>query len=114
MLALVKPKVFIDGYEMPPAGWGRTMLPAQPGRHHVHVHVPYFLPSKIGPADAVVDVHPGHVVELEYKAPAWSYSAGSLGTPPQSFNGVGLTVAVMVVPFAVLLLFLLLTILISL
>ncbi|BDE13700.1 MULTISPECIES: hypothetical protein [Mycobacterium] len=111
MLALVKPKVFIDNYEMPPASWGRTMLPAQPGRHHVHVHIPYFLPPKIGPADAVVDVHPGHIVELEYRAPAWSFSAGSLGPPPQSYNGLGITIAVMVVPFALVLFFLIVMVL---
>lgn len=113
MLALVKPKILIDGYQTPPAGWGRTVLPTQPGRHHVHVHVPYFLPSKIGPADAVVDVHPGHVVELEYKTPAWTYSAGSLGPPPQSYKGLGIAVAVMVVPFALTILLIIMVVLLG-
>ncbi len=97
MLALFKPKILVDGYEMPPAGWGRTVLPARPGRHHVHVHVPYWLPPRIGPADAVVEVYPGRVAELEYKAPVWGYSRGSLGSPPQSYNGVGITIAVVAV-----------------
>jgi hypothetical protein len=96
MLALFKPKILIDGYEAPPAVWGRNVVAARPGQHRVHVHVPYFLPPQIGPADAFVDVYPGRLVELEYKAPVWGFSPGSLGAPPQSYNGVGITIALMV------------------
>lgn len=98
MLAFFKPKVFLDGQETPPGGWGRRMVAAQPGRHQVHVHVPYWLPPRIGPADAVADVYAGRFTELEYKAPAWAYSRGSLGIGPQQYNGMGITIAVMVVP----------------
>ncbi|GJP00117.1 hypothetical protein NJB18001_15220 [Mycobacterium marinum] len=97
MLALFKPKIFINGFQVPVAGWGRTVVPVQPGLHRVHVHVPYWLPSQIGPADTLVDVYPGQLAELEYKAPVWGYSAGSLGTPPQSYNGVGITIAVLTI-----------------
>jgi hypothetical protein len=96
MLALFKPKILIDGYEAPPAVWGRNVVAARPGQHRVHVHVPYFLPPQIGSADAFVDVYPGRLVELEYKAPVWGFSPGSLGAPPQSYNGVGITIALMV------------------
>ncbi|MDT5348964.1 MAG: hypothetical protein QOH91_2251 [Mycobacterium sp.] len=95
MMALIKPKIVVDGYEVPVVGWGRTVVPARPGPHHVHVHVPYWLPQQIGPADTSVDVYPGRLVELEYKAPVWGFSPGSLGTPPQSYNGVGITIAIM-------------------
>jgi len=71
----------------------------------VHVHVPYWLPSQLGPADTLVDVYPGHLVELEYKAPVWGYSAGSLGSPPQSYNGVGITVGVLAIVVAFALVF---------
>ncbi|OBJ61598.1 hypothetical protein [Mycobacterium sp. 1423905.2] len=109
MLALFKPKVLIDGYEAPVTGWGRAVLPAQPGRHRVHVHVPYLLPSKIGAADTVVDVYPGRLTELEYKAPVWAFSPGALGYPPQPYNGVSILLAVLAILVAVpfLLLFLL-------
>jgi hypothetical protein len=37
-----------------------------------------------GNADAVVDVYPGRVVELEYKAPTFAgFTSGSLGYLPQ-------------------------------
>jgi hypothetical protein len=110
VLFFVKPKIAVDGQEMPVSGWGRTHLPARPGQHHVHVHVPYFLPSKLGPADATADVRPGQVAELEYKAPVWSFSPGSLGVGPQKYNGVGITLAIVAIPFVLLFLVILLTI----
>ncbi|WP_242660692.1 hypothetical protein [Mycobacterium kubicae] len=114
MLALFKPKVLIDGYETPVTGWGRTVLPVAPGQHRVHVHVPYLLPAQIGAADTVVDVYPGRLVELEYKAPVWGFSPGSLGYPPQPYNGVSILVAVLailvVVPFLLLFLLVLIAI----
>ncbi|PEG33477.1 hypothetical protein CQY20_30600 [Mycolicibacterium agri] len=102
MLFFVKPRITVDGHEMPVSGWGRTMLPARPGRHHVHVYVPYFLPPRLGPADATADVYPGRFVELDYKAPVWAFSAGSLGVGPQKYNGVGITLALVAIPFVLL------------
>jgi hypothetical protein len=104
LLFFFKPKIAVDGQEMPVAGWGRTVVPARPGQHHVHVYVPYFLPLRLGPADGTADVHPGQVAELEYKAPLWSFSAGSLGVGPQKYNGVGITIAVAAIPLALALL----------
>jgi hypothetical protein len=109
----IKPKIFIDGHESPPAAWGRTVLPARPGQHQVHVYTPYFLPSRVGPADATADVRPGQVTELEYKAPLWSFSPGSLGVGPQKYNGVGITIVVIAIPFVILIFFFLLMMLLA-
>ena len=95
--ALTKPKVVVDGYQVPVTGWGRTVLPARPGPHHVHVHIPYLLPKRLGSADTFVEVYPGRLVELEYKAPAYMYFSGSLGSPPQSYKGAVLSIGVIVV-----------------
>jgi hypothetical protein len=113
VLFFVKPKVAVDGQEIPVSGWGRTHVPARPGQHHVHVYVPYFLPPKMGPADATADVRPGQVAELEYKAPMWAFSAGSLGVGPQKYNGVGITIAIVAIPFVLLFLVILLTIVVA-
>jgi hypothetical protein len=113
VLFFVKPKVAVDGQEIPVSGWGRTHVPARPGQHHVHVYVPYFLPPKMGPADATADVRPGQVAELEYKAPIWAFSAGSLGVGPQKYNGVGITIAIVAIPFVLLFLVILLTIVVA-
>jgi hypothetical protein len=40
-------------------------------------------------------VNPGQIVELEYRVPLWTFSRGALGPPPQRYNGVGVTVAIM-------------------
>lgn len=91
----IKPKVFVNGHQVP-AVWGRNVIPVQPGQHQLHVHVPYFLPSKVGPADLTVPIQPGQPpVELEYRAPLWMFSRGSLGPPPQKYNGMGLMLGVM-------------------
>jgi hypothetical protein len=113
LLFFFKPKIAIDGQEMPVTGWGRTVLPARPGQHHVHVEVPYWLPPKMGPADATADVRPGQVAELEYKAPMWAFSPGSLGVGPQKYNGVGITIALIAIPFVLLFLVILISIILA-
>lgn len=114
VLYFIKPKIFVDGQEAPPAGWGRTVVAARPGQHQVHVHAPYFLPPRLGPADAVANVQPGQVTELEYKAPMWSFSPGSLGVGPQKYNGVGITIAVIAIPFVLIFLLIMISVMASL
>ena len=96
LYAVLKPKVFLNGYEMPAWGWGRAVYPTQPGQYHVHVYLPYLIPSRVGPADFTAIVNPGQFVELEYKAPLITFSRGSLGPPPQGYNGVGVMIAILV------------------
>jgi hypothetical protein len=100
MFATVKPKVFLNGYEMPVPGWGRTAFPPTPGQYHVHVHTPYFFPTRVGPADYTAVVNPGQFVELEYKAPLFTFVRGSLGPPSQSYKGIGATIAIIAVSVA--------------
>ena len=113
LLFFFKPKIAIDGQETTVAAWGRTVLPARPGQHQVHVHVPYFLPPKLGPADTTADVRPGQVAELEYKAPLFAFSPGSLGVGPQKYNGVGITIAIAAIPFAIIFLVILLSVILA-
>lgn len=106
---LIKPVVEINGQAVP-AQWGVNNIPLPPGQHHVHVHVPYILPSKIGSADLAINVAPQQTVPLEYRAPLWTFSQGSMGPAPQKYNGVGIAIAVMVVPVLIVLLFVVLSI----
>jgi hypothetical protein len=93
----VKPAIEIDGYKVQGA-WGRNVVPVQPGRHQVHVHTPYFLPSRVGPADVIVDVLPGQTLELEYRSPLVVFLKGALGAPPQKYPGM----VAMIILYAVL------------
>jgi hypothetical protein len=96
LYAAITPKIFLNGYDVPIRGWGRTALPAAPGQYHVHVYIPYWIPSRAGTADYTVVVNPGQWVELGYKAPLFTFSRGSLGPPPQSYNGIGAMIAISV------------------
>jgi hypothetical protein len=95
---LIKPKIMINGHLIP-GQWGRNVIPMPAGQHHVHVHVPYFIPSRIGPADLQVPLQPGQSVELEYRAPLFAFSPGAMGPGPQPWNGMGATIGLIVVPF---------------
>ncbi|MDY6994961.1 MAG: hypothetical protein SW019_00095 [Actinomycetota bacterium] len=101
--ALVKPKVVLNGYEMPVPAWGRVVYPTWPGPYHVQVWVPYLLPPRVGPAAESVIVHPGQLVELEYRLPVWTFSRGALGPAPQPYRGVWIVItgAVLALVFAV-------------
>jgi hypothetical protein len=88
-----KPRIFVDGVEIPVQGWGHADLLVPAGKHHVHVYTKYLFPPRTGPADYTVDIPPGQFVELEYRAPVFTFSRGSLGPPPQRFNGVWPVVA---------------------
>lgn len=100
--ALFKPFLAINGQPVP-AAWGRTVVPVPPGQYHVHVHVPYFLPSRVGTAETVVVVHPGQVAELEYRAPAIGWLGGAIGPAPQKHRGLPAAIALLVVPLVLLL-----------
>ncbi|MET0495758.1 MAG: hypothetical protein ABW000_21740 [Actinoplanes sp.] len=102
VLGLFKPFLAVNGQPVP-AAWGRTVVPVPPGQHHVHVHVPYLIPSRIGTAETVVPVHPGQILEVEYQAPAIGWLGGSIGPAPQKVRGLGAAIALMVVPLVLLL-----------
>ena len=96
----LRPKILVNNAAVP-GKWGRTVLPAYPGRYHVHVHVPYIVPPRLGSADTIVDVYPGQITELEYRAPLWSFSRGSLGVGPQPYNGGRAVLVVAVAAFVI-------------
>lgn len=103
---LMTPMITING--QPSSGrWGRNALPLPPGRHHVHIHLPYILPSRIGAAALTVPVQAGQSVELEYRAPMWAFSPGAFGPPPQPWNGMAALLLVVAIPFGLLFLMLL-------
>lgn len=102
LLGLFKPRVEINGHQVQ-AGWNRTVLPVQPGQYHVHVHVPYLLPPRIGVADQGVTVHPGQTVELEYRAPMIAFLGGALGPPPQKYPGMVASIILLAVSLLILL-----------
>lgn len=102
LIGLFQPYLAINGHRVK-AGWGRTVIPMPPGQHHVHAHVPYLIPPRIGPAETMVPVQAGQVVEVEYRAPLIAWLGGTIGPPPQQFRGLVAGVALATVPLVVLL-----------
>ncbi len=85
-----KPRVRLDGAEMPVAGWGRHQLPVPAGPHRLQIWVPYALPRKAGRAALDIVVPAGGTLDLEYMAPTFTMARGSLGTPgEQTSTGLG-------------------------
>ncbi|WP_229075978.1 hypothetical protein [Actinoplanes sp. DH11] len=102
LLGLYTPVLEIDGQGVP-ATWGRVATAVTLGQHHVHVHVPYLMPSRIGTAETTVLAVAGRTVELEYRAPLLSFLRGNLGVPPQRYPGLVAAVALLVLAVALLL-----------
>ncbi|MEU4695038.1 hypothetical protein [Actinoplanes sp. NPDC023714] len=94
LLGMFTPVLEIDGQGVP-AIWGRVATSVALGEHHVHVHVPYLMPARIGTAETTVLAVPGRTVELEYRAPLLSFLRGNLGVPPQRYPGLAAAVALL-------------------
>jgi hypothetical protein len=69
LLLLFKPKVAINGGEYGPVGWGDTRIPVPPGRYQVDAWLPYLFLPEMGRNGTVVDVPPGAVVQVRWRAP---------------------------------------------
>ncbi|MBG0565691.1 hypothetical protein [Actinoplanes aureus] len=97
LLGLFTPVLVIDGQPIP-AGWRRPIATTVvPGQHHVHAHVPYLIPRRIGKADLVVTAMPGQNVDLEYRAPLIVFMRGALGAGPQKYPGLVASILLLVV-----------------
>ncbi|WP_432925326.1 hypothetical protein ACQPZZ_32310 [Microbispora sp. CA-135349] len=107
MLAILTPKIVINGHQVP-GRWGRNTIPLPPGQYHLHVHLPYLLPPQVGPADLTIWLQPGMALELEYRAPMWTFFRGALGPAPQPWNGKGCAITSLALAGGMLLLLLVL------
>jgi hypothetical protein len=103
MFGLFKPVVEINGRPAGVRAWGRQVIPVPPGQYHLHIHVAYLLPSRIGNADIPLALGPGQTAELEYRAPTIAFLNGALGAPPQKYPGMVASYILMAVSLLILL-----------
>ncbi|MEU5406233.1 hypothetical protein [Nocardia asteroides] len=103
MLALVKPKIFVNGQRVPDTRWGRNHVPVGPGQYHVRVVTPWLF--DMGPAETVVPVGAGPGSTVYYRSPAVFFLNGAIGDGPQKTPGLVLAL----LPGAVALVLFLLT-----
>jgi hypothetical protein len=98
LLYLCTPRIHLDGGPAVPRKWGITDIPVSPGRHHVRCYFPYLFHRAVGDSSIVVDVAPGQLVTLRWKAPwlvflsgKWStQSVQPLGIQPVGIQPVGI------------------------
>ncbi|MGW6727884.1 hypothetical protein ACWF9G_18420 [Nocardia sp. NPDC055029] len=89
MLALVKPKIFVNGQRVPDARWGQTHVPVGPGQYHVRVVTPWLF--DMGQAEIQVPVGQGPGSKVYYRSPAVFFFKGAIGWEPQKTPGLILT-----------------------
>ncbi|WP_157441725.1 hypothetical protein [Actinoplanes awajinensis] len=97
LLGLFTPVLTVNGQPVPVAWKRPAVLPVGPGQYHVHAHVPYLIPTRIGKADLVVNIGPGQTADLEYRAPLIAFLRGALGPAPQRYPGMAAAVAINVI-----------------
>jgi hypothetical protein len=78
ILALFKPKLFVNGYELPLSGWGESSHQLYAGPNEVAVFFPYLFLARAGEARATVDVPANGIVRLEYRPPWIVFMGGKL------------------------------------
>lgn len=78
ILNFFKPIFTVDGQASKQQWRTPTFLPTAPGQHSVQVHFPYLMIRTAGKAVTNVNVAPGQVVRLAYKAPWLIFLPGKL------------------------------------
>jgi hypothetical protein len=80
LLFFFKPRLCLDGGQPATVKWGDTFLPAAPGRHSVRCYVPYLYLRHMGDSTIEVDVPPGGVVNVRWRAPLLVFLKGTWTT----------------------------------
>lgn len=78
MFAFFKTLIMIDGHDVGPQPWGKMVFPVAPGRHHVRASARYLFWTNAMANEIAVDVAPGQVVHVRYKAPWITVLKGKL------------------------------------
>ncbi|WP_245669470.1 hypothetical protein [Nocardia speluncae] len=86
LLAITKPKILVNGQQVPNTRWGANHIPVGAGNYHVRVATPWLF--DMGPAETPVPVQPGQAVRCYYRTPAIIFMNGAIGPVPQKTPGI--------------------------
>lgn len=85
LLAITKPKILINGQQVPNTRWGQNHIPVGPGQYHVKVTTPWLF--EMGQANATAAIQEGQGARFYYKPPAIIFLNGAIGPVPQKTPG---------------------------
>ncbi len=101
LLAFFKPQVSIDASAPFQVEWKTVPIPVSPGRHQVEVWLPYLFMSQMGKNGIVVDVPPGGIVTVHWRAPWLVFLKGAItASPPRPMTAGGPLQPAVVAPVA--------------
>ena len=103
--SFVPPTLTIDGHPAP-AATGSTVIPIQPGPHHLEVYSQWL--RRYGQAALDIQIPPNAMVEVFYAPPLHQFTTGALAFTPQKRKGVGCLVGLLVAVVAFVILVVLL------
>ncbi|WP_459548812.1 hypothetical protein [Nocardia sp. X0981] len=86
LLAITKPKILVNGQQVPNTRWGVNHVPVGAGNYQVRVTTPWLF--DMGPAEVPVQVQPGQAVRYYYRTPALIFLNGAIGPVPQKTPGM--------------------------
>ena len=78
ILSFFKPDVVIDGAQPYRVGWGDAFFPTPPGPHRVDVSFEYMIFGTVGKGSIGVEVPPGGVAAVTYRAPWLVFLPGKM------------------------------------
>lgn len=97
---MVPPTLTIDGFPAP-TSIGSTMIPIQPGQHHLEVHSQWM--RRYGQAAMDVSITPHSMTEVFYASPVHQFTTGNMGLTKQKRKGMPVLLAIAAVPLVILL-----------
>lgn len=97
----VSPRAEINGHAVP-LNWGVNHIPAPPGRHNIHVYMPWMW--RYGKADITVDNSYAPAPPVYYACPYTTFTKGEIGLAPVKNPGLLAFIGVFAVPLILLVL----------
>lgn len=95
---LVPPTVLVNGHRLS-SRFGTMDVPVWAGRNRVDVHAQWM--RRYGEASLEFDVAPGQAVPVFYAMPWHQFTHGSMGFEKQKRRGLGVLLAIVAVPIAI-------------
>lgn len=95
----VSPRAEINGQPVP-LRWGVNHIPAWPGVHNIHIHMPWIW--RYGKADITIDNTTAPAAPVYYAVPYSTFSNGAIGLAPVKNPGLLGFILVLAVPLVLL------------